>query len=277
MSTGTRLREGRRRRGRSRGQGRAIYLLPNIITSTSLLLGFWSIVMSIQHSFERAALFIILAGVCDMLDGRIARATHSTSRFGEEYDSISDMVSFGMAPALLVYNWVLQPLGNRGWLIAALFALCAALRLARFNVQTLREEQRHYQGIPSTIGGGIVASTVFFTAWLGLVPPFPRPAGIAITTGFAILSLLMVSPIPYPSWKMAHIPRRHAYPALVAIVLGGVGIVLHYEWMLFLIGMIFVASGPVLWWMKRRNPVSAAESDLENVREERTTESHADV
>ena len=143
--------ERRRRRGRTRNRGRAIYLLPNIITSASLLLGFWSIVMSIQHQFERAAFFIVLAGIFDTLDGRVARATRSTSRFGVEFDSISDMVSFGMAPALLVYTWTLMPLGNRGWLIAALFALCAALRLARFNVQTERSDAKHFTGVPSTI------------------------------------------------------------------------------------------------------------------------------
>ena len=106
----------RRRRRRGRGDRRAIYLLPNVITSASLLLGFWSIVMSIQHDFQHAALFIVLAGICDMLDGRVARATHSTSRFGVEYDSLSDMVSFGMAPALLIYSWILAPLGSRAWL-----------------------------------------------------------------------------------------------------------------------------------------------------------------
>jgi CDP-diacylglycerol--serine O-phosphatidyltransferase len=251
-------------------------LLPNLITSASLRFGFWSIVMSIQHSFERAALFIIVAGICDTLDGRIARATRSTSRFGVEYDSISDMVSFGMAPALLVYVWALQPLGNRGWLIAALFALCAALRLARFNIQTERGESRHYQGIPSTIAGGIVASTVFFTGWLGLNPPFSRPLGLAVTTGFAILALLMVSPIPYPSWKSLHVPRRHAYPALVAIVLGGVGVILNYEWTLFALGMIFMASGPILWWMERPS-LDAGGAVTETVGKEPKTESRADV
>ena len=135
MSARERISERRRRRRAQTGdRGRVIYLLPNLITSASLLLGFWSIVMSIDHRFERAALFIVLAGICDMFDGYVARATRSTSAFGVEYDSIVDMVSFGIAPALLVYTWVLAPLGNRAWLIAALFALCAALRLARFNV-----------------------------------------------------------------------------------------------------------------------------------------------
>ena len=264
MKAGARFRERRRRRRAASPprQGRAIYLLPNVITSASLLVGFWSIVMSIQGSFERAALFIVLAGILDMLDGRIARATRSTSRFGVEYDSISDMVSFGMAPALLVYNWVLQPLGNRGWLIAALFALCAALRLARFNVQTERSESSHYQGVTTTAAGGLVAATVLFMGWLEIAPPFTRPIELAITTGFAAVALLMVSPIPYPSWKMVHVPRRHAYPALVVIVLGGIALLLHYEWMLFFVGVTFIGSGPVLWLVQRhRRPAAAAHNE----------------
>ena len=120
MTARERFRERRRRRrARTRDRVRMIYLLPNLITSSSLLLGFWSIVMSIDHRFERAALFIVLAGIADMLDGYVARATRSASSFGVEYDSIVDMVSFGVAPALLVYNWVLVPLGPRAWVIGA--------------------------------------------------------------------------------------------------------------------------------------------------------------
>lgn len=240
----------RRRRSRTRDRVRVIYLLPNLITSSSLLLGFWSIVMSIDHRFERAALFIVLAGIADMLDGYVARATRSASRFGVEYDSIVDMVSFGVAPALLVYNWVLAPLGPRAWVIGALFSLCAALRLARFNSRA--HEGDRYQGVPSTVAGGIVAATVWFVGWLGFAPPFSRPFGLGITIGFAMLSLLMVSAIPYPSWRSLHITRRHAYPTLVAVVLGLVAILLHHEPMLFAIGILFILSGPTLWLMDRR-------------------------
>lgn len=271
MSTGARMSERRRRRrARVSDRGRVIYLLPNLITSASLLLGFWSIVMSIEHRFERAALFIVLAGICDMLDGYVARATRSTSRFGVEYDSIVDMVSFGIAPALLVYNWALSPLGRRGWLIGALFALCAALRLARFNAQT--HESDRYQGVPSTIAGGFVAASVWFVAWLGLEPPFSRPLGLSLTIGFAGLSLLMVSSLPYPSWKSVRITGRHAYTTLVAIVLGLVAVLLHHEPMLFALGILFLLSGPVLWLRDRR-----AGRNLESAAEEPTRESTSDV
>jgi CDP-diacylglycerol--serine O-phosphatidyltransferase len=237
----------RRRRGRRRGRGnrRGVYLLPNLVTSAALMLGFASIIQAIHGQFERAALFIVLAGICDMLDGRIARATNATSEFGIEYDSLSDLVSFGLAPALLMYNWALVPVG-RGWLIAALFVLCAALRLARFNVGAHRSDSVWYQGVPSTFAGGMVAATVWFVTWLGIDPAQQRFAGWVVTLGFAVLALLMVSPVPYPSLKMIRIDRN-SYAALVAMVLLSVGLLLNHEWMFFALGLVFVSSGPALW------------------------------
>ncbi len=249
----------RRRRAQRRNPGRAISVLPNLITSAALMLGFWSITLSIRHNFELAALAIVLAGICDALDGRIARATRTTSSFGVEYDSMSDLVSFGLAPALLFYNWTLLPLGPRGWLIAALFALCAALRLARFNVKAQVEDQLHYQGIPSTFAGGFVAVGVWFMGWLGLEPPFSTVLGMLVTGTFAMLALLMVSSVPYPSLKMIKIEGRRAYPTLVVIVLGAVAILLNHEPMMFGLGVVFVLSGPVYWWMLRRRAVEASE------------------
>src|SRR5262249_23509450 len=197
---GFRERRRRRRAGR-RERRRAVYLLPNLITSTGLMLGFWSITLSIRGEFEKAALAIVLAMVCDMLDGRVARATHSSSRFGVEFDSLSDLTAFGLAPALLMYNWTLLPLGPRGWLVAGLFALCAALRLARFNARATDVVQKHFQGIATTFAGGMVAATVWFVEWLGYTPPFQRGLSMVVTTFFALLALLMVSTIPYPSIK----------------------------------------------------------------------------
>ncbi len=246
----------RRARRRTRTRGRAIAVLPNLITSAALMLGFWSITLSIGGRFELAALAIVLAGFADMLDGRVARATHTTSSFGVEYDSMSDLVSFGLAPALLFYNWTLLPLGPRGWLIASLFVLCAALRLARFNVKAQVEEQDHYQGIPSTFAGGFVAVSVWFTVWLGLEPPFPKVLGMAVTGSFALLALLMVSSVPYPSLKIIKIEGRRAYPTLVVIVLCAVAILLNHEPMMFGLGVVFILSGPVYWMMRRRREES---------------------
>ncbi len=228
-----------------------VFLLPNLITTGALLFGFWSIVSSSQGQFSRAALLIVLAGICDMLDGRVARATGTSSRFGSEYDSLSDVVSFGLAPALLFYNWMLVPLGPRGWLIASLFAICAALRLARFNAGE-QSSSDDYQGLPSTLAGGLVAVLVWFVEWLGFIPPFGPVSGTLLTLGFWALALLMVSSVPYLSLKGVRIPRNMAYPALVGVVLGLVVLLLYHEPVMFVIGVSYVLSGPLRLLLKLR-------------------------
>jgi CDP-diacylglycerol--serine O-phosphatidyltransferase len=244
MSTPT----GKRRRFRGRSsERRAVYLLPNLITTAALMLGFWSIVQAIQGNWDRAAWGIVLAGVCDALDGRVARVTRSTSKFGVEYDSLSDVISFGLAPAVLVYVWALEPLGPRGWVIASLFAVCAALRLARFNVQKHEEEKVHFQGIASTVAGGMVAVMVWFVGWLGLEPPFSLTIGMAITAAFIALALLMVSAVPYPSWRSLPVTGPAAFPTLVGLVLGIVLLILYGDPAFFAIGCIYLLSGPILW------------------------------
>jgi CDP-diacylglycerol--serine O-phosphatidyltransferase len=238
---------GRRRRRKDGQQRRAVYLLPNLITTAALMFGFWAIVQSIEGNWDRAAWGIILAGICDGLDGRIARATRSTSRFGIEYDSLSDVVSFGIAPAVLFYNFALVQLGERGWVLAALFAVCAALRLARFNVQKHQEERVMFQGVPSTLAGIGVAILVWFAGWLGIEPPLGRLSGLVMTAGFTTLALLMVSSIPYPSWKSVSFSGRSAFPTLVALVLGIVLLLLYGDPAFFALGIVYVLSGPVLW------------------------------
>ena len=249
------MREARRarraRRRARRGERRVVFLLPNLITTGALLFGFWSIVSSSQGHFSRAALLIVLAGICDMLDGRVARATGTSSRFGTEYDSLSDVVSFGLAPALLFYNWMLVPLGPRGWLIASLFAICAALRLARFNAGE-QSSSDDYQGLPSTLAGGLVAVLVWFVEWLGFTPPFGAVSGTLLTLGFWALALLMVSSVPYLSLKGVRIPRNMAYPALVGVVLGLVVLLLYHEPVMFVIGVSYVLSGPLRLLLKLR-------------------------
>lgn len=252
---------GRRRRRRRRGrrsERRAIYLLPNLITTSALLLGFWSIILSFNRQFELAALAIVLAAIADMLDGRVARATDSTSPFGIEYDSISDVISFGVAPAVLFYSWALAPLGPRAWVVAAVFTICAALRLARFNVHQQVEESTRYQGIPSTFAGGMVASTVWFVGWLGFESPLPSVVGTGATIGFTVLALLMVSPLPYLSLKAVRIDRRNAYPVFVALVFAVVIVLLYHEPVLFVVGVAYVVSGPVLWVLAFRSRAAAS-------------------
>jgi len=147
---------------------KGIYLLPSIFTSLSLFCAFYSITASIKGSILHACWAIIIAGVFDGLDGRIARLTGSTSRFGEEYDSLVDMISFGIAPAILVYNWALQPYGRWGWLVAFLYIICTALRLARFNVQSESRENKYFQGLPTPGAAGMIATTVIIFNNLGM-------------------------------------------------------------------------------------------------------------
>ena len=252
-----RLRRRRRTRPPRSERRRAVFLLPNLVTTVALLLGFWSITQSIQGHWDRAAWGIVLAGIADMMDGRIARATRSTSKFGVEYDSLADLVSFGMAPALLVYNWALAPMGQRGWIIASLFAICAALRLARFNVQQNVEERDRYQGLPSTFAGGMMAVIVWFVGWLGWEPPFSSAFGLLITLSFVSLALLMVSTVPYPSTKALPVTGRNAFPTLVGIVLGIVLVLLYGDPAFFAIGATYVIAGPLLWLLERRRPRAA--------------------
>ena len=261
---------GRRRRRRSRRrERRAIYLLPNLITTSALLLGFWSIILSFNQQYARAALAIVLARIADMLDGRVARATDSTSPFGIEYDSISDVISFGVAPAVLFYSWALAPLGPRAWVVAAVFTICAALRLARFNVHQQVEESKRYQGLPSTFAGGMVAVSVWFVGWLGFDAPLPALVGTSATVGFTSLALLMVSPLPYMSLKAIRIDRRNAYPVFVALVFAVVIVLLYHEPVLFAIGAVYVVSGPVLWVRGFRSRAVASELETAEGPEDR--------
>ncbi|MFQ5696823.1 MAG: CDP-diacylglycerol--serine O-phosphatidyltransferase [Myxococcota bacterium] len=240
-----RARRVRRRRARAlRGERRVVFLLPNLITTAALLLGFWSIISAAQGRFQQAALGIVLAGIADLLDGRVARATGTQSRFGAEYDSLSDVVAFGLAPALLFYHWALLPLGSRGWAIAALFAVCAALRLARFNASEA-PGSRDFQGLPSTFAGGMVAVIVWFVSWVGIEPPFGSAFGTFLVLAFAGLALGMVSSVPYFSLKSLRLPHGSTYPALVALVLALVVLLLYPEPVMFTIGVGYVLSGPI--------------------------------
>jgi CDP-diacylglycerol--serine O-phosphatidyltransferase len=239
----------RRRRRRRRGERRGFYLLPNLFTTGNLLFGFYAIVQATAGAFDRAALGIVLAALFDLLDGRVARLAQSTSRFGGEYDSLADMVSFGVAPAILAFSaGNLQVLGRTGWVMAFLFAVCAALRLARFNISTSRYRGR-FEGLPSPVAAIMVATTQWFVSFL-------RESGIgftvpeaAVAAGTVILALLMVSTIPYRSFK--EVDLRHSYHTLVLVVLILAVIVQQPEVSLFVLGLIFVASGPTEWVWRR--------------------------
>jgi len=232
------VRRARRRRRRREQRRRATQLLPQLLTTGNLAAGFYSITLSFKGDIDRAALVIVFAALFDMLDGRVARLTRSTSRFGGEYDTIADTVSFGVAPAILAYSaGALQELGWTGWVLAFLYTACAALRLARFNVTPGRYSGR-FDGLA-----------------------FEIPAPIA-GLGVAVVGLLMVSPIPYRSFKDV---RLHgSFGSLVLVVLALVVLLTKPAVTFFLVGVMYVAAGPIeaFWrWRTGRPLIELRQSD----------------
>ena len=240
----------RRRRRRGSGPPRGLYLLPHLVTTAGLYFGFFAIIQAFGGKPDLAALGIVLAGVCDTLDGRLARIANSSSRFGVEYDSIADTVSFGVAPAMLAFSaGNLQVLGRTGWVMAFLFTACAALRLARFNVSPSRYKGR-FEGLPSPAAAGVVASTQWFGSFMAARgAPFALPEAF-VAGGMAVLGLLMVSAIPYRSGK--EMDLRHSYGTLVLVLFVLALVVVEPSVSLFLIGIVYTSSGPIEWLWRRR-------------------------
>jgi CDP-diacylglycerol--serine O-phosphatidyltransferase len=199
---------------------RKIYLIPNLITSANLFCGFYSITSSIHSEFLTAAWLIVLAGVFDALDGRVARLAKASSAFGVEYDSMSDLVSFGMAPALLLYQSALEPMGRDGVLLGFYMVCCAALRLARFNVNTKVISKKFFQGLPSPIAAGSVATFFIFqnTAGWPTSDSFLKPEWVIM--GLSVLiPTLMISNIPFYSFKEMNWRSKNSFLYLLAGVL----------------------------------------------------------
>lgn len=229
---------------------RGIFILPNIFTSLNLFCGFLSIIASIDGKFITAAVVIIIAGVFDWLDGKIARATNTTSKFGVEYDSLADLISFGLAPGLMMYLWALKPLGRIGWLAAFLFMACGTLRLARFNTQVGTISTDHFVGLPIPAGAGMNAVTVLLCLKLGIgnnVNP------IVILIMLYVLSFLMVSTIKYNSFKKPELFKKMNFNVLVATILILIFIAAQPSIALFLLGFAYVTSGPLSFvWHYRK-------------------------
>jgi CDP-diacylglycerol--serine O-phosphatidyltransferase len=230
---------------------KGIYLLPNIITLSSMFSGFYSIIASFNSDYERAAWAIMIASVFDVLDGWVARMTHTTSKFGIEIDSLSDAISFGVAPGVLVYSWSLQSFGKVGWLGAFFMVACAALRLARFNVQMGSEEKKHFTGLPSPAAALMIATTVL--AYQEVIDTLKgmRLMGLAdvISLDYWVLALtftvagLMVSNITYHSVKEANLKERRPFGLLVGIVALLTVVAYHPALVLFLISLAYVLAG----------------------------------
>lgn len=233
---------------------RGIYLLPNLLTTAALFAGFYAIVQAMNGRFEHSAVAIFIAMLFDGLDGRVARMTHTQSEFGAEYDSLSDMVSFGAAPALVIYEWALKGMGKLGWIAAFVYCACAALRLARFNTNIGVVDKRYFQGLPSPAAAALVAGLVWVLLDLGVSGPDARWAACILTI-FA--GVTMVSNIPYWSGKDINLRKSVPFVMVLAIALGFALVSYHPPGVLFALFLGYGLSGYALavlrWRDKRKN------------------------
>ena len=259
-----------RRRRRIPPLRKGVYLLPNLLTSAGLFSGFYSIICTLNAAragatrwYWLAAVMILVAQLCDALDGRLARLTRSTSSFGIQYDSLADLVAFGVAPGILVYQWALRPWGRWGWLAASLYVTCGALRLARFNVQIASVEKRYFVGLPIPAAAGVIAATVLLYLWLGGEGETGKHIMMLLVI-FAVAGL-MVSEIRYYSFKEIRFHHRHPFPVLLGLIVLFLLTVGTPQVMLFLGMGSYALSGPLLALARRLTgrplpPAAGAES-----------------
>ncbi len=236
-----------------RPRRKGIYMLPNMITLAALFGGFYAIVMAMNGRFDNAAIGVFCAMVLDSLDGRVARMTNTQSAFGEQMDSLSDMVSFGAAPALIVYEWALKGLGQPGWAAAFVYCACAALRLARFNTNIGVVDRRFFQGLPSPAAAAIVAGFIYVMDDAGFRDGV-RDTPWLVWTTFAITlfsGLTMVTNVPFFSFKDIGFKRSVPFITLVAVALGIAVIQLHVPRMLFGVFIIYGLSGYGMYIYRR--------------------------
>ncbi|MEI7445515.1 MAG: CDP-diacylglycerol--serine O-phosphatidyltransferase [Burkholderiales bacterium] len=239
----------------TRPRSRGIYILPNAFTTANLFAGFYAIVQAMNGRFEVAAVAIFVAMVLDSLDGRVARLTNTQSAFGEQYDSMSDMVSFGAAPALIVYEWALRGMGKLGWLAAFVYCAGAALRLARFNANIGVVDKRYFQGMPSPAAAALVAGLVWIatdlreTRWIDATGTDLRWLAWAITL---YAGVTMVSNAPFYSFKTVNLKKSVPYMAVPLIVLAFVLVSSDPPIVLFSLFLVYAVSGYVVWFWRWR-------------------------
>jgi len=231
---------------------KGVYVLPNLFTTGNLFCGFWSIISVFQEKYFYGAVAIVLASVFDVLDGKVARLAGATSKFGIQYDSLADLVSFGIAPAVLAFSWALRPYGRFGWFAAFTFVACGALRLARFNVMASAGETKYFKGLPIPAAASMIALIILLylrlveTGWV---------KDIVILVMIYVLAFLMVSNIRYFSFKELKLGRRKPFNIFIFVVLSMIVIVLEPVIVLFVVVLAYVFSGPVsllLAWYKKR-------------------------
>ena len=239
----------------ARPRNRGVYLLPNLFTTAVLFSGFYAIVAATDGNFDRAGIAIFIAMVCDGLDGRIARWTNTQSEFGKEYDSLSDMVAFGLAPAVVAYQWGVARIaeygsvwGRLGWLATFFYAACAAIRLARFNARSAGADKRYFEGLPSPSGAALLAGFVW------MLNDLQREGLWALILAFAVALIagsLMVSRFPYLSGKDFNLSRRVPFAFMLLVPLGFVIVGSSPPEMLFVLFAVYALSGPAVWLWRR--------------------------
>jgi len=231
--------------GRMSRVRRGIYILPSILTTASLFFGFYSIISSISGDYNSAAIAILIAAFFDAMDGRVARVTRSVTPFGVEYDSLSDVVAFGIAPAVLAFNWVLSPFGRVGWVAAFLFVAGGALRLARFNVQVGLIDSRFFKGLPIPGAACMIAATALVFDRFGVpMERFPGPYSVGILILIYVLSFLMVSNVKFTSFKDVEFIRLKPFRSLVVAILFLVVVASEPHIVLFIVFASYILSGP---------------------------------
>jgi CDP-diacylglycerol--serine O-phosphatidyltransferase len=242
---------------------RGIYLLPNLFTTLNLFAGFYAIVQGMNHEFEKASVAIFIAMVLDSIDGRVARLTRTQSAFGAEYDSLSDMISFGAAPALIVYEWALRGMGRMGWIGAFVYGAGAALRLARFNVQLSVADKRWFTGLPSPAAAALVAGMIWVFNEYKVAGADVRwlAAGVTVYAG-----ITMVSNAKFYSGKDINLRRALPFSAAVALVIALLLISIEPPIVLWGVMLAYGASGYVLWLVQRWRK-EAKEKQYEHIRE----------
>lgn len=228
---------------------KGVYLLPNLITAAGIFAGFFVIIATTDGNYKTAAWFILVAAIFDGLDGKVARLTGTSSKFGVELDSLADVISFGVAPGVLLYVWALRPFGKLGWLAAFLYVICGALRLARFNVQVSTVESKRFIGMPIPAAACIVSTCVLLFYELGGTGTIKM---ISMVVLVFILAFLMVSNVKYVSLKDPELFKRQPFMFLVVAIFMLVIIVAKPEIMLFLIGIAYLISGPAMHYLLPR-------------------------
>lgn len=226
-----------------RVQRRGVYLLPNLFTTGALFGGFYAIVSGMNGNFAHAALAIFAAQILDGFDGRVARLTNTASAFGSEYDSLSDMVSFGLAPAIVLFSWGLEPLGKFGWAAAFVFVTCAALRLARFNTQIGTSDKRYFTGLASPPAATLMASGV----WCGSEIELTLPVSIFAALVTIMVGLLMVSNLKYQSFKGIDDGRRVPFVSMLITLSVFIAVIIDPPRVLFTLAFLYALSGPITW------------------------------